>query len=51
MYSELIGAEGESNEFCPDCGEETVDGESKEICLYSPVLCETCGNAPCDAIC
>jgi len=51
MCSEPIGAESKSNGICPNCGEETVDGESKEICGYSPVLCETCGNAPCDESC
>lgn len=45
------GAEGEPNGKCPDCGFETVDGETIEACACSPVECETCGRAPCDGSC
>lgn len=36
---------------CPDCGEDTVDGETTEHCNYSSVECQTCGWAPCDQSC
>jgi hypothetical protein len=37
---------------CPDCdGDVDADGDSLDICNYSPVVCETCGNAPCDGSC
>lgn len=41
----------EFNGECPDCGSDTVDGESIDICTYSPVICNTCGWAPCDESC
>jgi len=36
------------NGKCPECGEPTVDGYAPEGCNWSPVMCETCGDAPCD---
>lgn len=43
---------------CPDCGAEAVitkDGSypprAYTGCNYSPVVCETCGDAPCDYSC
>lgn len=51
MCCDTCGAEGEVNGKCPDCGCDTVDGVSTEICGYSPVECETCGYAPCDYSC
>lgn len=37
---------------CVDCGEPVdEDGNSLDICTYSPVLCETCNDAPCDQSC
>lgn len=36
---------------CPDCGVDTVDGVSQSGCNHSPVICETCGDAPCDQSC
>lgn len=36
---------------CPDCGCPTVDGEAAQGCHYSPVICKTCGDAPCDGSC
>jgi len=37
---------------CPDCGAETdEDGEALTGCHYSPTLCETCGDSPCDDSC
>lgn len=37
---------------CPDCGMEVdEDGDAIMGCNYSPVLCETCGAAPCDLSC
>lgn len=44
-------SESEINGECPDCGAPTVDGDAYERCGYSPVICETCGNAPCDGSC
>ncbi len=42
----------EQNGVCPDCGNETHDGETVwPTCRYSPVLCETCGDQPCDQSC
>jgi len=38
---------------CPACG-EPVDAEGYfvgESCGYSPVVCEACGDAPCDLSC
>lgn len=45
------GPEEVPNGECEDCGAETVNGTAYEICGYSPVLCETCGSAPCDLSC
>jgi hypothetical protein len=39
------------NGECPDCGEETVDGEAYRQCSYSPVECKTCNHRPCDGSC
>jgi hypothetical protein len=37
---------------CVECGGPIdADGESTDICGYSPVECETCGTAPCDESC
>ena len=33
--------EEEINEQCPDCGNDTVDGDVYECCDYSPCECET----------
>ena len=41
----------EINGKCPDCGMATVDGSAYKGCNYSPVICETCGDAPCDLSC
>jgi len=41
------GEEGE----CPDCGALTYGGYSAEICGYSPIMCNTCLDAPCDGSC
>lgn len=51
MCCDNIGAEGEPNGECPNCGEPTVDGESTEICSYSPLCCSTCGHRYCDGSC
>lgn len=41
-----------SNGECPDCGCETWDGVSVyPACSYSPVICKTCGDQPCDQSC
>ena len=47
---ELYEGDGVVGE-CPDCGEETIDGSARYGCHYSPVVCETCGSAPCDLSC
>jgi hypothetical protein len=39
------------NGVCPDCGEDTVDGDAYDACDYSPTLCKTCGWSPCDGSC
>ncbi len=36
---------------CEECGGETMDGESIEICFYSPEECKKCGWSPCDQSC
>ena len=37
---------------CEECGSPVdVDGESTEICGYSPIICGECGCAPCDDSC
>ena len=51
MCCDAIGETGDADDVCPDCGEPTVDGRSKEICCYSPIACETCEHAPCDGSC
>jgi len=43
--------ENEINGECPICGEPIVDGNAYDVCSYSPVQCEECGNAPCDQSC
>ena len=44
------GYEWEPDGHCPECGEETVDGEAQG-CTYSPQACEVCGYSPCDGSC
>ena len=51
MCCEPNGAEVTVNGECPDCGAPTVDGVSVDICGYSEVGCETCGDAPCGLSC
>ena len=37
---------------CPDRGEDVDDdGNAMTGCHYSPVVCKTCGSAPCDGSC
>lgn len=37
---------------CPDCGADVDEaGESVEGCNWSPIICVTCGDAPCDLSC
>lgn len=43
--------EEEVNGTCPECGQPTVDGEASVGCNYSPIVCDTCGWAPCDDSC
>lgn len=39
------------NGTCVKCGCATVDGTAVTGCYYSPVLCDECGDAPCDESC
>lgn len=37
---------------CKECGRDVDrDGNSTDICGYSPEDCEVCGSAPCDESC
>lgn len=36
---------------CEECGSDTVEGCSTDICNYSPQVCQTCGYSPCDQSC
>ena len=43
---------GEAVGECPSCGTAVnEDGEAVSGCNYSPVLCEVCGDQPCDLSC
>lgn len=44
-------SEEEIDGECPDCGAPTVDGVSAYGCKYSPIVCETCKDSPCDGSC
>jgi len=41
----------EINGNCFDCGQPTCNGSAYEACGYSPIMCDTCGYAPCDESC
>lgn len=42
----------EINGECPECENPTVvDGAAPSGCNYSPIVCDTCGYAPCDGSC
>ena len=41
----------EPDGICEECGEDTVEGSAPSGCNYSPVRCQTCGDAPCDQSC
>ena len=37
---------------CPDCGGPVDDeGDAVVGCHWSPVVCDTCGDRPCDGSC
>ena len=37
---------------CVDCGGPIdCNGDSTDVCSYSPCECETCGASPCDESC
>lgn len=37
---------------CPECGGPVdTDGDSTDVCGYSPQECDLCGWAPCDESC
>lgn len=42
---------GEPDGECPDCGAPTQEGAAVTGCNWSIVICETCGDAPCDESC
>lgn len=44
-------SEDDADGVCPDCGDPTVDGDSVNDCYYSPCICDTCNNRPCDGSC
>lgn len=42
----------ECSEECSECfGLVDADGYSRDVCVYAPTMCETCGSAPCDGSC
>lgn len=48
----LGSGEDETPLSCPECDSEVdADGDSIEVCEYSPPECDTCGWAPCDGSC
>lgn len=51
MCSDNIGAGGEPDGECPDCGADTIDGIAKDICPWSASSCYTCGYAECELRC
>lgn len=53
MCCESIGSTEEDGVkgVCPECAQTTYDGDSVSICAYSPVMCDLCGDAPCDGSC
>jgi len=47
-----IGSPLDEVSLCNECGEPVDrDGDSLEVCAYSPVECKECGWAPCDGSC
>lgn len=37
---------------CPDCGAPVDEyGDVTYGCNYAPVVCDTCGDSPCDESC
>ena len=53
MCCEPIINDNEPVGVCPECGGNVdVDGTTTEVCCgYSPIICRTCGDAPCDQSC
>lgn len=52
MCADPGGSDLEAVSECPECGMPVdIDGDSTEVCNYSPVECETCGWSPCDGSC
>lgn len=51
MCCDNCGDDGEANGECPECGEPTVDGFTKDCCNYSPICCKECQWTPCDGSC
>jgi len=52
MCCDAVGSEEKMVKECPECGGDVdEDGISGDICGYSPIVCETCGSAPCDDSC
>lgn len=51
MCCDNRGETADADGVCESCGELTAYGMSKDICCYSPQICEECENAPCDGSC
>lgn len=52
MCCEPINQESTVIGECKECGGPIdIDGDSTDVCAYSPVICEECGCAPCDESC
>lgn len=52
MCCEPVNGDSPVTGQCEHCGGPIdIDGDSTEVCGYSPVDCEVCGHAPCDDSC
>ena len=48
----MVSVWGEKiNGSCFNCGEDTIYGYVPFGCHWSPVICDTCGDVPCDQSC
>ena len=49
---EPVGSPNKPVDECPECGGPVdSDGDSTDVCAYSPIECGVCGWAPCDLSC
>ncbi len=52
MCCEPVGSADQEVGKCPECGGPIdYEGDSTEVCGYSPEICEECGWAPCEGSC